>query len=148
MHEFRRGDPKRAFRASAARLFALSFPSLPSSLLPWPKRSGPKNKKPTLPVTSGTWASELRALNLYYVRCCLKPEMDVSRHIQQSHGQHIIWQETFILFLRYAKGRNVSTRNARYIADTSHQFLRCRASAIGYAYGSTNRGTSTLSRWR
>src|SRR5262249_20042353 len=85
------------------------------------QKCGPKNKKPTLPLTSGTWASELRALNLYYVRCCLKPDMDVSRHIQQSHGQHIIWQEKFMLEQKYAKGFAVSTQSACDIANTSHR---------------------------
>ena len=45
----------------------------------------------------------------YYVRCSLKPEMDVSRHIQQSHGQQIVWQEKFMLSLKYAIQGDVST---------------------------------------
>jgi len=61
-------------------------------------------------LTSGTWASELLNLSWYYVRCSLKPEMDVSRHIQQSHGQQIIWQEAIMLSLSYANDRKVSTR--------------------------------------
>src|SRR6266404_1657536 len=83
-------------------------------------------------LTSGTWASELN-LFWYYVRCSLKPEMDVSRHIQQSHGQQIIWQEKFMLSLSYAKApQRVNTR-IRHIADTSHLFFGCMTGRFGYS---------------
>src|SRR5256885_2990414 len=69
----------------------------------------------------------------YYVRCSLKPEMDVSRHIQQSHGQQIVWQEKFMLSLKYAIHGNVSTELRRHIVDSAHLFFGCTGARFGYA---------------
>ena len=76
-------------------------------------------------LNSGTWASELN-LFWYYVRCSLKPEMDVSRHIQQSHGQQIVWQEKFMLSLKYAIRGNVSTELRATLSIARICFLDAR----------------------
>ena len=58
--------------------------------------------------------------------------MDVSRHIQQSHGQQIVWQVNFMLSLKYAMCGKVSTELRRHIVDSSHQFFGCTAAGFGY----------------
>src|ERR1051325_3142485 len=122
----------RGSHASFSRFSRSTFCALVSltSLIPSPVALKTKNPRCLNLWHVGFGTSNL---NWYYVRCSLKPEMDVSRHIQQSHGQQIIWQETFMLSLSYAKApQRVNTR-IRHIADTSHQFFGCMTGRFGYA---------------
>src|SRR5437667_11738032 len=91
----------------------------------------------------------------YYVRCSLKPEMDVSRHIQQSQGQQIVWQEKFMLFLKYAIRGDVSTEIRATLSIVRIRFLdapfRCTRARFGYAFSRikrASRDTSIPSNWR
>src|SRR5258708_26892482 len=96
-------------------------------------------------LTSGTWASELN-LFWYYVRCSLKPEMDVSRHIQQSHGQQIVWQEKFMLSLKYAIQGSVSTELRATLSMVRICFLdawRHESDTGGFSCSPLIQGTST-----
>src|SRR5579859_651839 len=103
-----------------------------TSVIPAPlgsKRVAPKTKNPRCldlwHVGFGT-----SKLCFYYVRCSLKPEMDVSRHIQQSHGQQIVWQEKFMLPLKYAKTGNVSTELRATLSIVRICFLDARARGL------------------